>query len=116
MENNMWLIDAYVLWNEFEKRYRDIDKGRTFASEIIPIYDGIRLNEIEHGISLINNATPVDAVEVVRCKDCIYRGDFDKCPLCWQEWHDENERYCGYFEKHDETIDNGFCYKGAKGR
>lgn len=65
MENNMWLINAYELCNEFQKRYRDIDKGRSFTNEYMPIYDGIRLDEIENGIALVNNAPAIDAVPVV---------------------------------------------------
>ena len=79
MQNNMWLIDAYELWNEFEKRYCDIDKGRSFANEYIPIYDVIRLDEIENGMALVRNAIPVDAVAVVRCKDCKNRHSSEFC-------------------------------------
>lgn len=70
MKDNMWLIDANALWNEFANRYCDI-----------PTYDSIRLDEIKHGISLINNAIPVDAVPVVRCKDCKnrYSSEFCEC-------------------------------------
>lgn len=63
----------------------------------------------------INNIKPVDAVEVVRCKDCKYRGDYP-CPMYYDEytqWDDD-----GYIESewidHDKTVDNGFCHMGEK--
>ena len=31
----------------------------------------------------VDNAPTVDAVEVVRCKDCIRRYDTDECPMCF---------------------------------
>ena len=59
-------------------------------------------------------APTVEAVPVVRCKECTHRGDLVKCPLCWQEWHDEDEHCFGYYEKYDETKDDGFCHNGTK--
>ena len=45
----------------------------------------------------LNNAQTIDAVSVVRCKDCIRRYDTDECPMCFLiEGH-----YCEY------TTDNG---------
>ena len=66
--NNMndSLIDRFELWNEFDKRYCEIDKGRSFANEPMPVYDIARLNEIEYGMELVKNAPPVEAVKVVR--------------------------------------------------
>lgn len=61
--------------------------------------------------SVPNAATPVDFVEVVRCKDCAYFdkgagecgtcGDIDEpCGYC---------RYCGCC-----TNDNGYCHRGER--
>ena len=54
-------------------------------------------------------------VEVVRCKDCKYRGDFS-CPMCYEENIDYDDD--GYFETdyilHDRTTDNGFCDYGEE--
>ena len=33
--------------------------------------------------SFIDDAPTVDAVEVVRCRDCIKRYDTDECPMCF---------------------------------
>ena len=63
----------------------------------------------------IDNVKAVDAVEVVRCKDCKYRGDYP-CPMYYDEcveWDDD-----GYHEvewvDHDQTVDNGFCHMGER--
>ena len=46
----------------------------------------------------------VDAVEVVRCKDCIRRYDTDECPMCFLS---EGQYY-------EFTRDDGFCDRGAR--
>ena len=105
MGSNMWLIDANALWDEFDKRYREIDKGRSFVNEHMPIWDVIRLDEIEHGIQLVQNAAPIDAVEVVRCKDCKYARDgrSENYVLCTA-----HPTFLHYSPK------DGFCYRGKK--
>ena len=45
------------------------------------------------------NAPTIDAVEVVRCKDCVHRGDYIECPMC------------GKFDDH--TVDDGYCQYGS---
>ena len=46
----------------------------------------------------------IDAVEVVRCKDCIRRYDTDECPMCFLI----EGKYCEY------TNGNGFCDRGER--
>ena len=46
----------------------------------------------------------IDAVEVVRCKDCIRRYDTDECPMCFLI---EGEYY-------EYTNENGFCDRGEQ--
>lgn len=56
-------------------------------------------------------------VEVVRCKDCVHRGDDVHCPMCFEEVsvYDDGD---GYMENdyitHDRTIDEGFCDRGER--
>ena len=52
----------------------------------------------------LNSAPIIDAVPVVRCKDCIRRHDTDECPMCFLI---EGE----YFEC---TNENGFCDYGER--
>ena len=44
----------------------------------------------------------IDAVEVVRCKDCIRRYDTDECPMCFLI---EGKYY-------EYTNENGYCDRG----
>lgn len=48
----------------------------------------------------------VDAVEVVRCAECVNRGDLEKCPMCYQ--------YLPEWFPRDNTDDDGFCHRGVK--
>ena len=52
----------------------------------------------------IDSQPTVDAVEVVRCKDCIRRYDTDECPMCFLI----EGNYCEY------TNENGFCDRGER--
>ena len=46
----------------------------------------------------------IDAVTVVRCKDCIRRYDTDECPMCFLI---EGKYY-------EYTNENGFCDRGER--
>ncbi len=63
----------------------------------------------------VEKAHAVDAVQVVRCKDCVYRGNASKCPMCFLEYFDSFETDYGMdCTVTDNTTDDGFCHKGAK--
>lgn len=53
-------------------------------------------------------APAVDAVPVVRCKDCACRGSHDLCPMCVRVYQLDESGYL------DCTADDGFCHCGAK--
>ena len=53
---------------------------------------------------VLNSVPAVDAVEVVRCKDCIRRYDTDECPMC----------YVSEGQYYEYTSGNGFCDKGER--
>lgn len=73
----------------------------------IPQLRGITYGRMKKAVE----ETPtIDAVEVVRCRECKYRGDELKCPMCFDEW-DEDEPG---FLRIDKTVDDGFCHMGAK--
>lgn len=65
----------------------------------------------------VNKAPAVDAVEVVRCKDCENRGDETLCPMCYEECYEIDEGD-GYYDTgyilHDRTHDEGFCDRGKR--
>ena len=52
----------------------------------------------------IEEMPTIDAVTVVRCKDCIRRYDTDECPMCFLI---EGKYY-------EYTNGNGFCYRGER--
>ena len=54
--------------------------------------------------SIIRDAPTIDAVPVVRCKDCIRRYDTDECPMCFLI---EGKYY-------EYTNGNGFCDSGER--
>ena len=54
--------------------------------------------------SIIRDAPTIDAVPVVRCKDCIRRYDTDECPMCFLI-----EGKC-----YEYTNENGFCNRGER--
>lgn len=54
--------------------------------------------------NLLLHAPTVDAVEVVRCKECIRRYDTDECPMC----------YLIEGKYHEYTNENGFCDRGER--
>ena len=70
----------------------------------LPIKDKIRVDEITNCIAEVMNAPAVDAVEVVRCKDCIIRYDLDECPMCFS--------FGG--RSFEFTQDDGFCHRGER--
>lgn len=57
-------------------------------------------------LKALTEAPAVDAVEVVRCKDCIH-DNMTTCPLCWIEKHTlqfvnhDPNFYCAYGERRD---------------
>lgn len=52
----------------------------------------------------IEEMLTIDAVPVVRCKDCIKRYDTDECPMCFLI---EGKYY-------EYTNENGFCDRGER--
>ena len=52
----------------------------------------------------IEEMPTIDAVSVVRCKDCIRRYDTDECPMCFLI---EGKYY-------EYTNENGFCDRGDR--
>lgn len=50
--------------------------------------------------SILHHAKIIDAVPVVRCKDCIHNGSFDTdCPIRWDKRDDD---FCSFGERKDD--------------
>ena len=63
------LIDANSILDDFLKRYTEMEKDGKLVFAACEIKQDFA--------DMISNATTVDAVEVVRCRDCTYWGDED---------------------------------------
>ena len=55
-------------------------------------------------VAFLKKQPTIDAVPVVRCKDCIRRYDTDECPMCLLI---EGKYY-------EYTNENGFCDRGER--
>ena len=59
---------------------------------------------IRKTLRIIEQAPAVDAVAVVRCKDCKYRRTA-RCPMWFEHYHSDQDDY---------TEDDGFCHCGER--
>ena len=55
-------------------------------------------------VAFLKKQPTIDAVPVIRCKDCIRRYDTDECPMCFLI---EGKYY-------EYTNENGFCDRGER--
>ena len=102
------LIDANALINVLHAKLCSIDNGRIMRQAAIPVADGMRIMELEYCIGLIQCADIIDAVPVVRCRECVFRGQHDLCPMNVRVYMLDEAAYL------DCTEDDGFCHKGEK--
>lgn len=93
------LIDANALVNVLCEKLRSIDNGRTMRQAAISVADGMRIMELEYCIGLIQCADIIDAVPVVRCRECFYK-DIPKC--------------CPYQINGFEVVSNWYCPMGVR--
>ena len=92
MANEKRLIDAYALWAEFMDY---ADTGIEFDGEGVA--------------NAIANAPTVDAVEVVRCKDCLWFDQKDKLADVFRQ-----ERHCYCTDMNTYMPESGFCSSGER--
>ena len=95
----MRLIDADRLNKPIYAEEDNITGSGMSYDEICGYNDGIDI-----AWNKIDQAPIIDAVPVVRCKDCIRRYDTDECPMCFLI---EGKYY-------DCTNENGFCDRGDR--
>ena len=94
------LIDANSILDDFLKRYTEMERDGKLVFAACEIKQDFA--------DMISDATTVDAVPVVRCKDCKY-GEVDDADLPTQylcnyhgaDWNDENH-FCSYGERMDD--------------
>ena len=63
-------------------------------------------------VEAIKAAPTIDAVPVVRCKECKYR-DTDLCPMCYEAYTYNEDDGAEYYTVDNTTYD-GFCHMGKK--
>ncbi len=104
----MRLVDADEL-KQAEKRISNLPWGDWHGNKV-------EFTWTSQGVQrLIDKSPTIDAVEVVRCKECKHRYG-DECPMRYVEWvtYDDD----GYIEwddvVHDHTMDDGFCNCGER--
>ena len=95
----MRLIDADRLNKPIYAEEDNITGSGMSYDEICGYNDGIDI-----AWNKIDQSPTIDAVPVVRCKDCIRRYDTDECPMCLLI----EGKYCEY------TNGNGFCDRGER--
>ena len=95
----MRLIDADRLNKPIYAEEDNITGSGMSYDEICGYNDGIDI-----AWNKIDQAPTIDAVPVVRCKDCIRRYDTDECPTCFLI---EGKYY-------EYTNENGFCDRGER--
>ena len=93
----MRLIDVDRLNKPIYAEEDNITGSGMSYDEICGYNDGIDI-----AWNKIDQAPTIDAVPVVRCKDCIRRYDTDECPMCFLI----EGNYCDY------TNENGYCDRG----
>ena len=102
MANEKRLIDANALWDDVDKSKHD--NPHTIAR--------VKLNhrqEHDHFLNMIFNAPTVDAVEVVRCKDCVHWLERDaygmgKYHQCYITGHiPSKDHFCSYGERRTDN-------------
>lgn len=86
---------------EREALLTDIEESVVFSGRQSRNAEILGANKI---IDRIKVAPMVDAVPVVRCKECIRRYDTDECPMC----------YVSEGQYYEYTSSNGFCDKGER--
>ena len=102
----MRLIDADALKSGILKERDKIPRTVPAAS-----YELVAEKPFQHGNSMrggirkalkcMEQCPTVDAVPVVRCKDCKFQGDEDDCPLLSLSAYTEPDDFCSYGKRKD---------------
>lgn len=93
---------------------RPIDADALKPEMVSDLANTMRMQEMHKGdmavrvLNKIDEAPTIDAVSVVRCRDCVNRRDIDFCPM----YH--IKRFDSFDVPFDSTEDDGFCHRGEK--
>lgn len=87
--------------NIFAEATREVNPNKAFVAGVV--------QAVKNQVLALS---AVDAVPVVRCRECVFRGS-DHCPMCHEEcYYDEDDG--NDWVTHDYTEDDGFCYCGER--
>ena len=107
MANEKRLIDANALMKRFYNYYDCVNEFTSkngYRGETLMDYEVADMIE-----DCIDNAPTVDAVEVVRCKDCMWFDTEDELADVFRQ-----ERHCFCTEMNNYVSENGFCSCGER--
>lgn len=100
-------IIAFII-SERDKIPLFINKER-YLPNPEPYHDGNMMRGgIRKALRAIEQAPVIDAVPVIRCKDCLHRGSAYNCPM--RKIFVPVE---GLMRYEDLTTDEGYCFKGT---
>lgn len=105
----MRLIDADALVNNIAARLEYVEQRQKRIARHLHLFmmDGAIAGELRRTEVTIKNAPTIDAVPVVRCKDCKNRGTPYSCPMRQLVMPFQG---AGSYE--DCTEDDGYCHMG----
>ena len=90
-----------------------INQGRYIPNWVRNTFGDAVRSGLRKALRVIEQAPVVDAVPVVRCKDCVHRGNWNECPMVHEEvFYDEDDG--SDYVTFDNTNDDGFCDRGSK--
>lgn len=86
------------------------DKELIYREDLIAEYGRVHKGPAGGARELMRLAPAVDAVEVVRCGECMHRGDGDICPMRHLIFDVPSASYIWI----DQTLNDGFCSFGVR--
>ena len=106
MEKQQRLIDANAMIRMLVSVKKDYaEEGNDFNEKVVDFL--IKMFQKE------TICPTIDAVPVVRCNDCRFRGNPLICPMCHEEEYYEEDY--GFDDiVRDKTFDNWYCPKGER--
>ena len=94
----------------------DMETVNRAMTEAAKLYDPKRPSiRVKRVLDIFAGMKPVQAVQVIRCRECKHRGEYMFCPMVFQEWYhdDDGEEGTGFYLV-DNSRDDGFCHMGAR--
>ena len=88
------LIDANVLALELYNKAQNTRKRYTTPDGYLSLPWGVIADGIEQAIQSVDQAPDIDAVEVVRCRDCAYMRVPRCCPYQISGFKVDDDWYC----------------------